>query len=148
MDMRICVVCGKEKKAFKGKRCPACVKREYRGVDKGLSKVETMSITDSDVPASNVHTSVGFDLPGDTNHSRQFDDETLQSIRQAHVHDRTKQSPPDNSKYQPENGDIMAEGQLLKGWYEKGTGTDRNARDYIFYMRLGKYKIKKADTPT
>ena len=42
---------------------------------------------------------------------------------------------PDNAVFQPVNGDVKCDGKLLKGAYEKGTGTDLNARRYMWHLR-------------
>lgn len=40
--------------------------------------------------------------------------------------------------YQPENGDVMCNGQLLKGAYPKGKGTNLLAQKYLQHFRYHK----------
>lgn len=41
-------------------------------------------------------------------------------------------------EYQPENGDVMCQGELLKGAYPKGTGTELLVRKYVTHCKYHK----------
>lgn len=45
---------------------------------------------------------------------------------------------PIADEFQPLNGDVMCDGELLKGAYPKGTGTDALARKYLQHMNYHK----------
>lgn len=127
MDTKICTNCLQEKALFKGTKCPACVKREQR------AKLSTPPESAPN-PFIESKPKVATPIPPDLNGTRHG----IPVTSQDNWYDGTTPFIPDKT-YQPANGDVMCQGQILKGSHLKGTPNESMRQNNMDYMSHAKY---------